>query len=332
MGKGSTYGGAAGAVGGGAIGSAAGPAGTIGGAMLGHSLGSALGGMFDDDGFAVDPYAYDFRYADEERAAQRRAREQQDALAAELWRRQQGLAPSVAERQLAQTTQQQQAATASIAASARGGAMGQAAAQQEAARQQAYIGQTAAGQAATLRAQEQAQAEGALAQLYGQQRQQDLAAQQGEVTTQLGVGQQRVAEQGVGAQAYAADRQAQTGMFGAFAGAGSSLLGGGLAAKAGGGGQLSDRRAKTDIEPMSDRDLEGLLEALKAYWYRYKGDGGPRHGGVMAQDVGESKLGEALLRRDDEGMLNIDQGDGLSAALASLGNLHERVAKLEGGK
>jgi hypothetical protein len=46
---------------------------------------------------------------------------------------------------------------------------------------------------------------------------------------------------------------------------------------------LSDRRAKTDIEKVGKLD-----NGLKVYAYRYK-DGGPRHIGVMAQEVEKRK-------------------------------------------
>jgi hypothetical protein len=300
-----------------AVGALGGPGGMVGGALVGHALEESL----KDKSYQVRPNDWYWGGYYHEQEAQRQAREQQDALAKELWRRQQGIAPSVAERQLAQTTQQQQAATASLANSARGGALGQAAAQTEAARQQATIGQTSAGQAATLRAQEQEAAEGALAQLYSGQRQQDLAAQNTELQTQLGVASANAREEELKADSYNKAKDRQQGVLG-IAGQG------GIAGM--GGGMLSDRRAKRDVEPMSDDDLESFLEAAKAYWYRYKGDDGRRHGGVMAQDLGETDLGRALLRRNEDGMLAIDQKDGLAAALASLGHLSDRIDKLEG--
>lgn len=297
-------------------------AGGLGGALLGHSIEEMAKG---EDPYAVNRYAWNWdEYGGQANRAES-VRNQQTRLAEELWRRQQGLAPSVAEAQYKQAQQQALAGTTSLARSARGGALGQAAAMQSAMQARAQQQQQAAAYGAQLRAQEQMNAEQGLGQLYGQQRGQDITGQQMALERQKAMGQQQLGEERIAAGSYdqAAGREQQNkaGMMQM----GSSML----------GGLLSDERMKRDVHPLEPGQMEAFLDDLAAYWYRYKRgsgeDPGPRHGGVMAQDVGDSDLGAALVRSRGDGAMEIDKGGALAAALAGLGNLHDRVARLEGG-
>ena len=92
----------------------------------------------------------------------------QNALIQQLQQRMTGQGPSVAEQQLRQTTDTQNQAALSMAASAQGG-INPALALRQAQDAQARSNQTAAGQAATLRATEQLGTTGALTSALGQQ-------------------------------------------------------------------------------------------------------------------------------------------------------------------
>jgi hypothetical protein len=82
----------------------------------------------------------------------------------------------------------------------------------------------------------------------------------------------------------------------------------------------SDKRAKTDVDYVSDDELQDLAEKMKAVTFRYKPgieDGGEdRHAGVMAQDLERSKLGRELVSEDEEGLKRVDYG-GLAAMMAA---------------
>lgn len=99
----------------------------------------------------------------------------QMALAQDLYATTQGQGPSVAQEQLRQGTQANLAASVAAANSVRG--PGAAAAGGQLAARQAMAGQQMASDAGLLRAQEVTQARGLLAQVTGQGREQDMAAE-----------------------------------------------------------------------------------------------------------------------------------------------------------
>lgn len=89
---------------------------------------------------------------------------------------------------------------------------------------------------------------------------------------------------------------------------------------------MSDKRVKTDIQNNS-KGIEEFLNSLKAYTYRYIGDGKVNHG-IMAQDLEESEVGKSLVHETDGGKV-IDVALSVGAILAAIGELNLRLKKLE---
>lgn len=99
----------------------------------------------------------------------------------------------------------------------------------------------------------------------------------------------------------------------------------------------SDERSKKD---KGGFDMNGFLDQLRAYSYRYKdpqtdGDGNNnaqgRHFGVMAQDLEKSDVGASMVRDTPRGKM-IDMGKGFGVVLASLADLNKRLETMEGKK
>ncbi len=248
------------------------------------------------------------------------ARAQQQQVYDMLEARARGQGRSVAQAQLAQATGNTMAGARSQAASARGGSLAQSSAQRSAMYAGAGAMQQAAGQSATLRAQEQAAAERALADQANTQRAQALQRQQIEQNLGLGVWDRHLTYAGQQAQLKAAKDSNLFGMIGGGLASGAALL-------------TSDERQKTDVRD-ADRDIEDFLSALAAKRYRYKaGAGEPpgEHFGVMAQDVEDTPVGRTMVRETPKGKA-LDARPGLGVLLAAMANVHDRVSKLEGGK
>ena len=248
----------------------------------------------------------------------------QTQLFGDLQSRVAGNKPSVAENQFAQSLDQLRAQQASQAASQGGYNPG---AQRAAAYNTAQIGQQGAGQAATLRAQEQSTAEQLFANALNQARGQDFQKQLG--YEQLGLGRDQLTAQGnqayeeallrrylaqIGAQQDAYGRQTQA--------VGSLLQGGGSAAAA------SDINLKMDIRS-GDHSIEEFLNEISAFEYKYKKGDGKDKLGVMAQDLEKSKLGKQMVFETDEGKM-VDYGQGFSAMMAAIAYLNDKVKKVEG--
>lgn len=100
-------------------------------------------------------------------------------------------------------------------------------------------------------------------------------------------------------------------------------------------GVLSDERLKKDVQP-GGQEIYDFLDALKARDYRYKDPSAPGAApgpqtGVMAQDLEKSKVGSQLVHDTPAGKV-VDTSHGLTAALAAMAKLHERVKTLEAEK
>lgn len=293
------------------------------------------------------------------------ARSGQDRLAAELWKRQSGEAPSVAEQQLRASTQANIRENASAAASAGGGGFGEVLAGRQAAHTSALQRQQMAGQAAQLRAGEQAQAEGALGALYGDQRGQDLNHMQSILGYQTAQ-QQRKAE----AEARSNDRTdkyigmglSTAGAIGggmAFgpAGAVAGYEGGSAFASQGRGADsyggtgnpyVSDPKLKKDITPADGSDWLAEVQPV-AYRYRdpeLQASGGRLSGevaqdwaggnrkliGVLTSDLEKSPAGQQMVIDTPRGKA-IDPTSAQGPILAALADINRRLAAIEkGGK
>jgi hypothetical protein len=93
----------------------------------------------------------------------------------------------------------------------------------------------------------------------------------------------------------------------------------------------SDVRAKKNVE-LAPEEIDDFLSNLTGYKYSYKDP--ERYGkgeriGVMAQDMNKSNLGKEAVVKDEEGMMGIDGSKALSAILASLGQLNDKINALE---
>lgn len=216
-----------------------------------------------------------------------------------LYQQATGAAPSAAEAQLRQSGD---AALARALGMARSGRGNQALAMRNALDANANMQAQLAGQAAQLRAQEQARA---IAQMQAQN-----AGEQEQINRATGGFMRGVSS--------------ALGMAGAGGNAGQVL--GAVAPLA---MMLSDRRAKTDVGDGGPA-ATGLLEALSAHTFRYRGDD-EQQLGVMAQDLEQAPAGRAIVREGPGGAKMLDSNRALAAALASMGELHERLRRLEGG-
>jgi hypothetical protein len=276
-----------------------------------------------------------------------------------------GQAPSVAQIQQQQAFGQQQAQQLGMAAAAgRGG--NQALAMRNAMYNTGNLGAQQASASALLRAQEQATARAQMGGVLEQGRASDigLATNQAQLQQQAGLQNQANIQQ-AGAQnaqmlqqANAANQQSQvatrgqaiqeqaaranqaiqaqqnqvlaaTGGFNANMQkqqAYGGLIGSGLGALA----TLSDRRAKRDVEPLGSPSVQEFLGALKPSEYRYAGRT-DRKAGVMAQDVEKSRVGRTMVRDTRVGKV-IDIQSATGAMLAALGDLHQRISRVEGAR
>lgn len=296
--------------------------GTVAGALGGAALGGLLagGGQVDSyGGPTVDWSSYQAAQGD-----QYKSRMNQDELAAMLQQQAQGKGPSVANAQLQQSLQQNQAAQQSAANSARGGVLAQGAAQRQAQASGAQMQQQAAQQASVNRAQEQLGAQQQLQGLYNTQRGQDLQRQGLESSNALGIGGLQNQAAGINMQGQIANASNEQGMLGGMLNAA--------------GGLFSDERVKTNIHP-ADEDMRRFLDALASKGpksFEYRSQPG-EHFGVMAQDLEQAgPVGRSLVKQDPAtGYKTIDTTQGFGALLAANAQLEERLSRLEamkGGK
>lgn len=95
----------------------------------------------------------------------------------------------------------------------------------------------------------------------------------------------------------------------------------------------SDPELKHDIHEERPEDIHAFLSALQPESWKYNDDDpeDPERHGVMTTDLEKSDIGRSLIR-DVPGGKGYDQGQGLGAALAALGDMHRRVTALEGRK
>ncbi len=295
--------------------------GGLGGAMVGGAAGSMLGGGGEVEGYGGPQV--DWSQYDAASAQTQQARAQQQQVYDMLLARARGQAPSVAQAQLAQATENTMAGARSQAASARGGSLGQASAQRAAVYAGAQAGQQSAGQMATLRAQEQAAAERALADQANTGRSQDLQGQGLASQTALGIGGLQNQAASINMQGKIAQANNESNTQNGMLSMGSSIL-----------GKLSDERAKQDVRP-ADREIEDFLSALAAKRYRYKqglGEAAGEQFGVMAQDAEKTRVGKTMVKERPDGLKTLDGRSGLGVLLAAMANMHERLGKVEGGR
>lgn len=315
-----TNGALTGATTGAALGTAVMPGvGTAVGGLGGALMGAGIGGMFsgDETVSGYDGPKYDWTNYNAAYGQQNDARLQQQDIAEMLRQRAAGQGPSVAQAQLEQSTQANQAQQMALANSARGGAMQQAAARRQAIQQGAIAQQQAASQAAGLRAQEMASAQSAYAQNASAIRQGDQNVMQQEASNQSSWAnaQNASAQINAGIGTGNADRSSKNNS--SLMAMGKSML----------GGLLSDRRMKENVHEADD-DMRRFLDALQPYQFEYKGQPGT-HYGVMAQDAERSPVGDSFVEDGPGGVKTLDPNQGFGAVLAALANLNKRLEGVE---
>jgi Chaperone of endosialidase len=279
-------------------------------------------------------------------------RSQQQGLAQLLQAQANGTAPSAAEMQMQQGMQQQVQAQRAQAASARGG--NATLAGRTAANNIAMGQQNTNANAAQMRAQEQASGQQALGGVLSGMAGQDvgLATSQAQLGQQANLANQQSYYQGLQAQqgligqgmtfaqqqqqALANQQALQSGQAQSNASAQGNFIGGLVSGGAalGAAGIMSDVVSKTNIAP-GEPDTRKLFESMTPYTYDYKaGEGEPgRNAGIMAQDAqaSGSPLADALVKRGEDGKLQIDGTKALTALLAGVTDLHHRMAAMESG-
>jgi hypothetical protein len=238
-----------------------------------------------------------------------------------------GTGPNPAQAQLAQATQANVANQAALAAGQRGASQNVGMMARGAANQGANAQQQAAGQAATMSAQQQMQGLQGMAGISGQQIGQLGQAQQNFAQNALGsIGNYNQAIGGLYGSQNTSDTAIQlqndknkSGMFG-------GLL-------SGAGGILSDENAKKDIKP-ADGKIKDFLDKAGAHEYSYKDPKAPgaapgKHTGPMAQELEKSELGKEMVTDGPDGK-GVDFQRGLGTLVAALASLNERLDKMEG--
>jgi hypothetical protein len=127
-----------------------------------------------------------------------------------------------------------------------------------------------------------------------------------------------------GNQAGMYSQQSQTGLGGAQGAASAAAM---IA-------MASDKNVKKDIE-LAPELIDDFLSELTGYKYSYKDPekyGKGERLGVMAQDMDKSRMGKEATLIDGEGVERIDPSKALSAILASVGRLNDRIDQLEENK
>lgn len=105
----------------------------------------------------------------------------------------------------------------------------------------------------------------------------------------------------------------------------------------------SDPKEKGQVHASpASHEVDGFLDSLAQSYatYRYKDPSkepteqptGGRYMGVMAPAVQKSPTGGTIVKKDEQGLEYLDEKPSLSAALAALGRLHERLNALERGR
>ena len=96
----------------------------------------------------------------------------------------------------------------------------------------------------------------------------------------------------------------------------------GTLAQAGAAAYASDKRVKKDIKEVNLDDITEFLAAVKPKAFTYKGSNDPKLG-LMAQDVENTRLGDKVVKEDDNGMKMIDQQSLNGVMLAAIKALAE---------
>lgn len=211
-----------------------------------------------------------------------------------------GNAPSIAQMQLNQATDQQARQAMSMAASARGSS------NPALAFRQAQIGNQQMGL-------ENSQAGAIMAEQERRQADQYIA-------------QQAAAQRGVALQSATANQQADQSKANTQMNALAGI--GGTAAM-----MLSDETEKENIKPAKDsaNEIETFMNAIKEYNYNYKNkaNGTGEKTGVMAQDLEKTAVGKTMVDENGKGQKVVDTNKAIGAILAGMADLNKKIKKME---
>lgn len=118
---------------------------------------------------------------------------------------------------------------------------------------------------------------------------------------------------------------------GAIMTGGASLAATTAARAAAAGAKKSDKNLKENIKN-ADKDISQFLKALAAKKYNFKPEANEKSGqqfGILAQDLEKSEAGKSAVVDSGNGYKGYDIKAALGLALAGLGNLNKRLAKME---
>lgn len=244
--------------------------------------------------------------------------DEEDTYLEALQRQYQGSGPSIAERQLQQSTDDNIRRQMAMAAGM-GGYSGSPAAMRNLAFQSGAMNQQSAADAALLRAREQQAAYQTYAAALDAARQHEFQRGAYLQNSQQNVIDLDIAESG----RQMAARQARMGAF-------NQTMS--RAAQAAGMAAMSDKRAKENIEPIKKKkELYEFLDSLNAYKFNYKDrekDGEGDYYGAMAQDLEKSKVGRSMVVDTPRGKM-VENKKLLMALLGSGIDIHKRLKSLE---
>jgi len=253
--------------------------------------------------------------------AQDQTRGQQEQSLGQLQAAAAGQVPSAAEQQLKRQTAVDTARQFGLASALRGHSPGSAL--RTASEGAASITGQANNDAATLRANEQANARGQLAGALQGVRGQDITQQQTNDAWRKALLDAQIAASGQSAGTVASEQAAEA----ARAAAATQKQGGFLSAGGSIIGALSDERAKKNIKPKTLADA--LADGVHGveFIYRPGADDGGKHVGVIAQEV--ERVIPGVVKKDATGMRRVDSRHLTNANTAAISELARRLRDLE---
>jgi hypothetical protein len=250
-----------------------------------------------------------------------------------------GNGPSVAQNQLNQATGQNVANTAATMASARGAGANAGMIARQAGMAGANVQQQAAGQAATLRAQEQLGAMGQAGQMATNQAQQQAQGIAG--LNQASQNHQNMlmnAQGQTNAQNVAMQsniNNARTSVYNQQSQMAGDLVGGVMQGAGSAAMMMSDENQKQNVAP-ADAEVQAFLDSMSAHGYEYKdpaapGAGAGHHVSPMAQELEKTPMGASMVVDTPHGKM-VDYGKGMGAIVAAQAHLNKRLEAIEGKK
>lgn len=245
-----------------------------------------------------------------------------------------GTGPNPAQAMLNQATGQNVANQAALMAGQRGTAGNAGMIARQAAMQGANAQQQAAGQGATMQANQSLAALGQMGNIAGQQVQNLGGANNAAAQTALGQQQNLIGGANATNQANVQNTEnynkAAQGGYESNSKKGGGMLGGILNAAGSVATMMSDEKAKKNVKS-GDGAVKQLLDSAEPKEYEYKdkaAHGAGKHVSPMAQDLEKSEIGKSMVMDTPQGKV-VDYGKGFGALLAAQSLLNKRLEALE---